>query len=98
MLSVVRGAEMVKFAKDGSTVVSAAVKLARAHTRRVKIAICADHPFFSVDDWFIGTTPMNAGIPAAVSELTLMFRYNDLASLEALVARRHQSGVRQLSP
>ena len=49
-------AEMVKFAKDGSTVVSAAVKLARAHTGRVKVAICTDHPFFSYSDWFLGTT------------------------------------------
>jgi glutamate-1-semialdehyde 2,1-aminomutase len=78
------GGDMVKFAKNGSDVVTAAVKLARAHTGRNYVAICADHPFFSVDDWFIGTTPMDAGIPKAVSELTLKFRYNDLASLETL--------------
>ena len=36
------------------------------------VAICADHPFFSTDDWFIGTTPMGAGVPQAVSELTVM--------------------------
>ena len=58
---------MVKFCKDGSDATSGAVKLARAYTGRDLIAICADHPFFSVDDWFIGTTPMNAGIPEAVA-------------------------------
>ena len=26
-------------------------------------AVCATQPFFSTDDWFIGTTPMKAGIP-----------------------------------
>jgi glutamate-1-semialdehyde 2,1-aminomutase len=48
------------------------------------IAICAQHPFFSVDDWFIGTTAINAGIPTAVRDLTVKFDYNDLSSLEKL--------------
>ena len=46
---------MVKFAKNGSDVTTAAVKLARAYTGRDLIAICGDHPFFSTDDWFIGS-------------------------------------------
>ena len=63
---------------------NAAVRLARAFTGRDRVAICADHPFFSTGDWFIGTTPMGAGVPQAVTDLTHAFRYNDLASLEAL--------------
>ncbi len=86
-LKMIAGAEMVKFAKNGSDATSAAVRLARAFTGRELIAICADHAFFSVDDWFIGTTEMSAGIPAAIRELTVKFRYNDLASVEALFAR-----------
>jgi glutamate-1-semialdehyde 2,1-aminomutase len=81
------GGDMAKFAKNGSDVVTAAVKLARAYTGRTHVAVCADHPFFSIDDWFIGTTPVDAGIPAAISELTVKFRYNDLASVEALFER-----------
>jgi glutamate-1-semialdehyde 2,1-aminomutase len=77
-------AEMVKFAKHGSDALNAAVKLARAFTGRSHVAICGDHPFYSVDDWFIGTTPMSAGIPRAIADLTLRFRYNDLGDLEAL--------------
>ncbi|GAA0721074.1 glutamate-1-semialdehyde 2,1-aminomutase [Dactylosporangium roseum] len=77
---------MVKFAKNGSDVTSAAVKLARAATGRDLVAICGDHPFFSTDDWFIGTTGMPGGIPQAVRELTVKYRYNDLASVEALIA------------
>ena len=84
LLSLVRDAEMVKFAKDGSDVTSAAVRLSRAYTGRDLIARCADQPFFSVDDWFIGDTPMSAGIPEAVQALTLQFRYNDADSLRAL--------------
>ena len=86
VLSLVPGAEMVKFAKNGSDVTTAAVKLARAYTGRDMVAVCAEHPFFSVDDWFIGSTPLDAGIPAALSRLTVKFHFNDIRSLEELFA------------
>jgi glutamate-1-semialdehyde 2,1-aminomutase len=87
MLEVVDGAEMVKFAKNGSDVTTAAIKLARAYTGRDLIAICGDQPFFSTDDWFIGTTQMSAGVPTAVSAMTLKFRYNDVEDLRQLFDR-----------
>jgi len=77
-------AEMVKFGKNGSDVTTAATKLARAYTGRKLIACCAEHPFFAIHDWFIGTTPMNAGVPEESSELTVKFHYNDIAGLRAL--------------
>jgi glutamate-1-semialdehyde 2,1-aminomutase len=77
-------AEMVKFGKNGSDVTTAAVKLARAYTGRKYVACCADHPFFSIHDWFIGTTPMNAGIPEEISAFTLRFPYNDIGKVQAL--------------
>ena len=83
-LGLIEGAEMVKFCKDGSDATSGAVRLARAYTERDLVACCGDHPFFSVDDWFIGTTAMNAGIPEATKQLTVTFRYNDIASVERL--------------
>lgn len=83
-LEIIDGADMVKFAKNGSDVTTAAVKLARAYTGREMIAICGDQPFFSTDDWFISTIEMNAGIPESVGKLTVKFRYNDLASLGEL--------------
>ncbi|MFJ9844244.1 glutamate-1-semialdehyde 2,1-aminomutase [Kitasatospora sp. NPDC101155] len=86
-LATVPTAEMVKFAKNGSDVTTAAVRLARAVTGRALVAICADHPFFSVDDWFIGTTPMDAGIPSAITDLTVSFPYGDLAGTDELLTR-----------
>ncbi len=83
-LNLVPGAEMVKFAKNGSDCTTAAIKLARAVTGKNKVAICGDHPFFSVNDWFIGATKINNGIPKAVSDLTLKFNFNDIKSVEAL--------------
>lgn len=84
--SLIPCAEMVKFAKDGSDVTTGAVKLARAYTGRDMVGICADHPFFSVDDWFIGTTPLAAGIPKPIRDLTVTFRYNDLTSVRKMFA------------
>jgi glutamate-1-semialdehyde 2,1-aminomutase len=84
LLGIIEGAEMVKFAKNGSDVTTAAVKLARAYTGRDIVAICGDQPFFSTDDWFIGHTPMASGIPQAIRDLTVAFRYNDIQSLTTL--------------
>jgi len=87
LVDLIPSAEMVKFAKNGSDVTTAAVRLARAATGRNVVLVCADHPFFSVDDWFIGSTPMDAGVPDATKALTRTFRYNDLESLgEAFAA------------
>jgi glutamate-1-semialdehyde 2,1-aminomutase len=80
-LATVPTAEMVKFAKNGSDVTTAAVRLARAATGRTVVALCADQPFFSTDDWFIGTTAMSAGIP---DQDVVTFPYGDLAAVERL--------------
>lgn len=79
-------AEMVKFAKNGSTVTTAAMKLARAYTGREIVAVCAEHPFFSYDDWFIGSTVMDKGIDGETKSRTVKFTYNDIASLEKVFA------------
>jgi glutamate-1-semialdehyde 2,1-aminomutase len=84
LIDLIPSAEMVKFGKNGSTVTSAAVKLARAFTGRPLIAVCADQPFFSYDDWFIGTTPCDGGIPDEYKTLTRPFTYNDWESVERL--------------
>jgi len=84
--------EMVKFAKNGSNVTTAALKLARAFTGRTLIVKCAQHPFFSFDDWFIGKTALNRGVPEPHASLTLDFNYNDIESLAVLFAR-HQDEI-----
>lgn len=83
-------AEMVKFAKNGSDVTTAAVKLARAYTGKDIVIRCLDHPFFSVDDWFIGNTACDAGIPNATKNLTKNFAFNDIESLKKLIEQFSQ--------
>ena len=84
-LAMVPTAEMVKFTKNGSDATTAAVKLARAVTGRPLAALCSDHAFFSIDDWFIHRTPMSAGIPGEIGDLTVGFPYGDLAATEELL-------------
>lgn len=84
-LRLVPGADMVKFAKNGSDATTAAIRLARAVTGRTKVAACAQ-PFFSTDDWFIGTTEMSAGIPDSWAQATVRFAYNDLDQVASALA------------
>lgn len=84
IVETIPSAEMVKFAKNGSDVTTAAVRLARAYTGRDLVVRCLDHPFFSIDDWFIGDTAMSSGVPEVTRGLTKHFPYNDLAALERL--------------
>ena len=74
-------AEMVRFGKNGSDATSGAVRAARAFTGRDRIACCGYHGW---QDWYIGSTTRNAGVPMAVRQLTHPFKYNDLSSLEKL--------------
>lgn len=83
-LALVPQHDMIKFAKNGSTVTTAAVKLARAFTNRDLVAFPYDHPFYSYDDWFIGATPCNKGVPHATRELSVTYKADDLDSLKQL--------------
>lgn len=78
-------AEMVRFGKNGSDATAGAIRLARAHTGRDRVAACGYHGW---QDWYIGATSRNRGVPGAVSELTHLFPYGDLAALENLLASR----------
>lgn len=83
-LSLVPQHDMIKYAKNGSVVTTAAIKLARAHTGRSIVARTAEHPFYSYDDWFIGSTDCDFGVPREVQNMTVTFKHNDLEDLERM--------------
>jgi glutamate-1-semialdehyde 2,1-aminomutase/spore coat polysaccharide biosynthesis protein SpsF len=89
LVELIPCAEMVRFGKNGSDATSGAVRLARAVTKRDVIACCGYHGW---QDWFVGTTTRNSGVPAAVSNLTVAFAYNDLDGLHR-VFREHPDEV-----
>jgi glutamate-1-semialdehyde 2,1-aminomutase len=82
-------AEMVRFGKNGSDATAGAVRLARAYTGRDHVAVCGYHGW---QDWYIGSTARNLGVPKAVRDLTHAFRFNDLDSLRA-VFKEHPDDV-----
>lgn len=84
LIGLIDSVEMVKFAKNGSNVTTAAVKIARAYTGKRFVCVPRQQPFFSFDDWFIGTTAIKRGIPEEQTATTLLFDYNDMDSLRAL--------------
>jgi glutamate-1-semialdehyde 2,1-aminomutase len=74
--------QMVKFAKNGSNVTTAALKLARAFTKKEYICVPEEQPFFSFDDWFIGSTNIKKGIPEKHYRYTLKFNFKNLETLQ----------------
>lgn len=83
-------AEQVRFAKNGSDATSAAIRLARAFTSREHVAVCGYHGW---QDWYIGSTSRNLGVPTAVQSLTHTFQYNNLESLRAILEANEIAAV-----
>ncbi len=89
-------AEQARFARSGGEAMAVAVRIARAHTGRDKVAICGYHGWH---DWYLaanvgtenalgehlipGLSP--AGVPKALKGTTLTFRYNHLEDLLAII-------------
>jgi glutamate-1-semialdehyde 2,1-aminomutase len=84
LVDLIDGIDMVKFAKNGSDANSAALRLARAVTGRSRVLFDGSAPFLAINDWFIGHTPVDAGIPGAATALAHPFVYDNLASVERL--------------
>lgn len=83
-VNLIPSVDMVKFAKHGSTATTAAIKLARAYTNRKYVAVPIEQPFFSFDDWFIGSTVLKKGTLDEAHLYTLKFNYNNIESLKNL--------------
>ncbi len=81
LIEIIPCAEMVKFVKNGSDATTAAIRLARAFTKKDIILCCGYHGWH---DWYIGTTQNNLGVPQCVKKLTIPFLYNDIKKLETL--------------
>jgi 3-aminobutanoyl-CoA transaminase len=73
-------AEMTIFLKTGSDATTAAVRIARAYTNRIKVMRCGYHGWH---DWSV---EMKGGIPKKLYEDVYEFHYNNLDSLEQLMA------------
>lgn len=89
-------AEMVRFGKNGTDATSAAVRLARAFTGRDEVIVLGYHGW---QDWYIGSTTRDLGVPADVKALTHRVAFDDLDALhQAVDARRGKIAAVILEP
>jgi glutamate-1-semialdehyde 2,1-aminomutase len=79
LCEIVPSAEMVRFGKNGSDATAGAVRASRAFTGRDHVIACGYHGW---QDWYIGATARNKGVPASTGALTHVVPYNDLAALD----------------
>ena len=83
-------AEMAVFSKNGSDVCTAAVKLARVYTGRLKILVCGYHGW---QDWFVeGKGFQTTGVPERRKPLTIRFPFNDVTEFKRLM-KKHRGEV-----
>ena len=92
---LVPSAEMVRFGKNATDVTTAAVRLARAYTGKDRVIVCGYHGW---QDWFIGSTSRNKGVPKATSDLTEVFKYNDLESLRKILSEKNDVACVVMEP
>jgi len=78
LIDAIPCAEQVRFAKNGTDATSGAVRVARAFTGKERVAVCGYHGW---QDWYIGSTTKNLGVPKCVQNLTHTFKYNNIDSL-----------------
>ncbi|SMH72308.1 aminotransferase class III-fold pyridoxal phosphate-dependent enzyme [Candidatus Nitrosotalea okcheonensis] len=77
---LIPGADMVRFSKTGSDAVTAAVRAARAITKKDNILYCGSGGVWH--DWFTVITSRSEGIPYIMKSMIRKFNYNDLESLK----------------
>ncbi len=81
IVEFVPSAELSIFLKTGSDATTAAIRIARAYTGRIKVMRCGYHGWH---DWCV---EMKGGIPEKFYEDVYEFRYNDLDQLEDLMKK-----------
>lgn len=98
LIDIAPFADMVRFTRSGGEANAVAIRIARAASGRDGVAVCGYHGWH---DWYLsanlgaddslaghllpGLDP--AGVPRALRGIVHPFAYNDLAALEALIAR-----------
>lgn len=79
LTEIIPSSEMSIFLKTGSDATTASIRIARAHTGRLKVMRCGYHGWH---DWCI---EMKGGIPKKFYEDVYEFQYNNLEQLEKLM-------------
>ena len=98
MIALHPWAGMAKFARTGGEACAVAIRIARAYTKKEKIAFCGYHGW---QDWYLSANIGNSsnldgqllpgllplGVPRGLKDTTYPFNYNKLNELEDIIAR-----------
>ncbi len=84
LINMIPSAEMVRFGKNGSDVLAAAVRLARYITKKEKVLSCGWH---GIHDWSLANTSRNGGIPEKIRKLSLKFEFNNIDNLHKIIKK-----------
>ncbi len=103
-------AEMVRYARTGGEAMAIAVRIARAYTRKDKIAFCGYHGW---SDWYIASNLANdsnldgnllpglepRGVPRGLINTAIPFEYNNIYSLKKIAKENpNEIGVIVMEP
>lgn len=97
-------AKKVRYARTGGEAMAIAVRIARAHSGKSKVAFCGYHGW---TDWYLATNLNNknglnehllpgldpVGVPPALQGTVLPFSYNRIDELKKLIAKHKDVGV-----
>jgi glutamate-1-semialdehyde aminotransferase len=92
LTEVIPCAEQVRYAKNGTDVTLAAVRIARVATGKEVILKPEGH-YHGWGDWHAASTTRDYGIPKSLKELVRTFTYNDLDSLESELKHNDAAAV-----
>ncbi len=97
-------ANMVRFARSGGEANAIAIRIARAATKKDKVAICGYHGWH---DWYLSTNISSTsnlndhllpglsslGVPKNLEGTTIPFKYNDLEGFKKIVSENQDLGI-----
>ena len=95
---------MVRYARTGGEAMAIAIRIARAYTRKDKVAFCGYHGWH---DWYIAANLSDdvnldghllpglepAGVPHGLKGTALPFNYNKITELEKIIENNNDIGV-----
>lgn len=102
-------ADMVRYARTGGEAMAIAVRIARAHSGKDKVAFCGYHGW---SDWYLSANIANdknldghllpglepAGVPRGLKSTMFPFHYNHADELEEIIKKHKDIGVITMEP
>ena len=104
LIDIHKWADMVRFTRSGGEANAVAIRIARATTKKQKIAFCGYHGWH---DWYLSSNLKNSnnlndqlmeglsyeGIPSQLKNTSIPFKYNDFLGLKKIINDNPEIGI-----